>query len=291
MFRILLFTLIVLSRIQVIIGVSHWSFDDCGDIEIIDPVGNRNGLVIEPAGSTFETTEGYLFSGIFVANGAFVDVTFPIISTPKYSFAMWIKPGLSINMQMLTAVFLQGTSLYPTNIILGIDEYGKFIFGRYILNTFDGVRSQSPFLAQSNVWTHIAGVYGAPTLPFLFQGCYHIYINGILRSSLNSFLPAPNLGSELNRIWIGIGPSQAFTGSIDEVWFWEYEIDAATITSLANEVSQSFACIGLPPPPSPNFTPVAALSPSPYPIVPSHTPIASFIELFPHHSASPSPTP
>jgi len=285
--------LLLLVLVGSICAVSHWSFDDCAAVDITDSSAGRNGAVVAPGGSSFQTTEGYLLSAIFVSNGAFVSVSFPTISAFRYSFALWVKPSATVNMEMLAAEFLQGpTSPAQTYVILGVDSQGRYIFGRWVLNTFDGVRSASGNIAKVGTWAHIAGVWGAPTSPGFFTGVYYIYVDGLLQSSLNSFLPAPNVASQLNQLWIGKGPIQSFHGVIDEVWFWEYEIDAHTIATLANQVAASAGCAGLPPPVPVGFTPTPVPSPSLQPQVPPSepSPAPSFRPLFPGHP-SPSPRP
>ncbi len=148
----------------------------------------------------------------FNGTTAYAATTGPVVDTTKsFSISAWIKmDNKNVNHTFLSQAGTRGSGfqLYYSKY------YDKWIFNRHIKDTDDTeiARSMSTDIAQTGVWTHLAGSYDAATKKV------QLFVNGKPQTAADFTTPwRASGGLQIGRLFYKGTFQENFAGTIDDI--------------------------------------------------------------------------
>lgn len=185
-------------------AASHWAMD--GNTKDSAYLGNRDATAI----GAIAYGPGAVGSAMQVAgDGASMTAPSGIRTDGSFTASAWVKLGAEG--QTRTAVSRSGQN--TTAFTLGY-QAGRWAFGMQPSDTAGAqpVLASSENTAELNTWTHLTGVYDAPTRQM------SLYVNGTLSNVATTGAPWNATGwIQIGRTATPAGQGEFWTGGIDEV--------------------------------------------------------------------------
>lgn len=208
--------------------LAHITFDDTGDTNPVD-FGSRDGTTTTTGALDYRASplgHGAYFDGTndYVTLSDESDFDFDISSA--HSFSFWYDTD-----EISTEVIIGKTQVYNTQ-----DGYAILIYTDGDIQTY--YRSSTPQNTQvittetCSDWCHGVVTYDGSGN----RNGFNIYINGVLSATGTS---STITGSWLNNHALTVGAetggtSDAFTGNVDDVRIYDYELTSAQVTDIYN---------------------------------------------------------
>lgn len=207
--------------------ISVWcpSRDDAGNgtTTLNDSVGTNHGTLtnMDPATDwVVDTDSGGIRALDFDGSNDYVLTSYsPSVSA--FSVSLWVKYG---TVSPLTNFFSQGGAGLPTNGNWSVGINGSSQW-RIIMNTGSLQQATEATTATSGVWNHLVAIYSGSSLS--------LYRQGSLVASVSAASTTTHSGSAIT-LGARLGPSDLFTGRIDDARFFTSALDSSDVSYLYN---------------------------------------------------------
>ncbi|CAN5322876.1 hypothetical protein BH10PAT1_BH10PAT1_1780 [soil metagenome] len=206
--------------------VGYWKMDetswtnDCSTATVTDSSGNANNLKSCPntTGPTGGGVGKFGNGGTFDGSNDYLDLT-TAVNLPTTDAAQTISVWYKVASNPAGAQDMVHTEGGFDEVDLG------FKSSNIIVSKYGGTTLVSATPPTAGVWNHIV---------YVFDGLTHyLYINGVLQ---NTSTVSPNTGWSISHISIGSnkGVSQFFSGTLDDVRYYNRALSPAEVNNLYN---------------------------------------------------------
>jgi hypothetical protein len=208
-------------------AVHQWNFDYSADDS--GNAGTKWHGTASNISYSYEEKKAGTHSAYFNGNDGFVSLGI-VDFTNIFTIAAWIKPDTD---KMSGSVISNYKSSYPGFLLMIFDDDFTSPYTHKIANLIKPLdfigeeRKYSTSTVPSGEWTHAVWIINMNSNP----GSYMFYINGILSGSGTDL----NVGDPNRETCIGstINIDELYKGYIDDLRYYDSELDEDTITILA----------------------------------------------------------
>jgi hypothetical protein len=160
---------------------------------------------------------------------AYAATSGPVVdATKSFTVSAWVK--LDKKDKNYTFLSQAGTRASAFQVYYS-KYYDKFVFNRHVKDTDDTdiARAMSKQVAQTGVWTHLAGSYDADAQTI------SLFVNGALQEAakFTTYWRA-NGGFQVGRLWYKGAWQEYMPGQIDDIRTFQSPVTAANAASLAS---------------------------------------------------------
>jgi len=208
-----------------------WTFDNHTGDGVYDWSGNGNNGTLTNMNTAGNSTSGWQSSsdckaGVsclkFDGVNDYVDTGITTFSVQNYSYSLWVKVGEVKSIAENRGRLIEkdgGRSNLDVMYVASVPD--KFQFA--VKNTTGNSITAEASISQTEVWTHVVGVYNSITVA--------IYVNGELVEDNAHTGNREDIGATIKIGGDSAGSNYDFNGTIDEVKIWNVSLSSDEIAA------------------------------------------------------------